>query len=320
MSSNQLSALFFFQVFFILAVCRVVGLVARRFGQPQVVGEMIAGVIIGPSVFGLLCTGLQQAIFPKDSLKLFYVLAQLGVGLYMFLVGAEFRTDLFRSKVRSAISVSMAGMVAPFILGGSLAIWLWRVPGLFSGQATLPEAILFLGAELSITAFPMLSRIIHERGITGTSLGTLALAAGAIDDVTAWCILAIVVASFGGSVITAIQAIGGGLIYGWFTLTIGRKLFRKFDTIAQRRGQITPTLLAITLSLLMLGSWITDAIGIHSVFGGFILGVAMPRGFFTNEVRKQLEPIAVVFLLPMFFTFSGLTAAQVLRGKERRSG
>ena len=306
MSPNQLSALFFFQVFFILAVCRSVGFLGRRLGQPQVVGEMIAGVIIGPSVFGLLCPGLQQAIFPKDSLKLLYVLAQLGVGLYMFLVGAEFRTDLFRSKARSAISVSVAGMAAPFILGGSLATWLWKVPGLFSDQATQPEAMLFLGAAMSITAFPMLARIIYERGITGTPLGTLALAAGAIDDVIAWCVLAIVLASFGGSATTAIQAIGGGLIYGLFTLTVGRKLFTKFDTIAQANGKITPTLLATTLSLLMLGSWITDAIGIHSVFGGFILGIAMPRGFFTKELRKQLEPIAVVFLLPMFFTFSGL--------------
>ena len=306
MSSAQLSAAFFLQMFVILAICRLVGMFARRIGQPQVVGEMIAGVIMGPSLFGLLFPSWQQAIFPKDSLKLLYVLAQFGVGLYMFLVGTEFKTELFRSRARSAVSVSLAGMLAPFILGGLLALWLWRVPGLFSEKATQFEAILFLGAAMSITAFPMLARIIYERGITGTSVGTLALAAGAIDDATAWCVLAIVLASFGGGNMIVIQAIGGGILYGVITLTIGRKLLRQFGTIAERQGRLNPTLLAVSLMLLMIGSWTTDALGIHSIFGGFILGVAMPRGFFAEQLRKQLEPLAVIFLLPMFFTFSGL--------------
>ena len=306
MTSAQLSAGFFLQAFFILAVCRGVGILARRVGQPQVVGEMIAGVIMGPSLFGLLFPRWQQVIFPKDSLKILYVLAQFGVGLYMFLVGTEFKIDLFRSRVRSAASVSVAGMVVPFILGGLLALWIRRVPGLFSEKATDFEAVLFLGAAMSITAFPMLARIIYERGITGTPLGTLALAAGAIDDATAWCVLAIVLASFGGGPMVAIQAIVGGLIYGLFTLTIGRKLLRRLGAIAKRNSEISPALLGVTLMLLMLGSWTTDAIGIHSVFGGFILGVAMPRGFFAEELRKKLEPVAVVFLLPIFFTFSGL--------------
>jgi Kef-type K+ transport system membrane component KefB len=139
-----------------------------------------------------------------------YVLAQFGVGLYTFLVGTEFKTDLFRSRVRSAVSVSVAGMLAPFALGGLLALWLWKVPGLFSEKATQFEAVLFLGAAMSITAFPMLARIIYERGITGSSLGTLALAAGAIDDATAWCVLAVVLASFGGGNMIVVRAIGGG--------------------------------------------------------------------------------------------------------------
>jgi Kef-type K+ transport system membrane component KefB len=306
MSTAQLSAVFFLQVFFILAVCRLAGILARRLGQPQVVGEMIAGVIMGPSLFGLLLPSWQQAIFPKESLKTLYVLAQLGVGLYMFLVGTEFKTELFRSRARSAASVSIAGMVSPFVVGGILAIWLWKVPGLFSQKATQFEAILFLGAAMSITAFPMLARIIYEKGITGTALGTLALAAGAIDDATAWCVLAVVLASFGGGPIVAVQAIAGGLLYAILTLTVGRRLLKRLGVMAEQNGKITPTLMAVTLMLLMLGSWTTDAVGIHSVFGGFILGVAMPRGFFANELRKQLEPMAVIFLLPMFFTFSGL--------------
>ena len=306
MTPSQLSLAFFFQLFFILGICRLAGIGARRIGQPQVVGEMVAGVLMGPSLFGLFFPDLQQTIFPKDSLKILYVLAQLGVGLYMFLVGIEFKSDLFRTRARAAASVSIAGMVAPFALGGSIALWLIKIPGLFAEKATWFEAVLFLGAAMSITAFPMLARIIYERGLTGTPLGTLALAAGAIDDAAAWCVLAIVLAGFGGGPVVAILAIAGGILYALFTLTIGRKLLARLGPIVQREGKLSPQLLSVILMLVMLASWITDSIGIHSIFGGFILGVAMPRGFIAQELRKQLEPLAVVFLLPMFFTFSGL--------------
>src|SRR4030088_585002 len=160
MTPSQLSLAFFFQLFFILGICRLAGVGARRIGQPQVVGEMVAGVLMGPSLFGLFFPDLQQTVFPKDSLKILYVLAQLGVGLYMFLVGIEFKSDLFRTRARAAASVSIAGMVAPFALGGSIALWLIKIPGLFAEKATWFEAVLFLGAAMSITAFPMLARII----------------------------------------------------------------------------------------------------------------------------------------------------------------
>ena len=306
MTSAQLSAAFFLQMFFILVACRLVGALSRRLGQPQVVGEMIAGVFLGPSLLGLLFPGAQQSLFPKESLKILYVGAQLGVGLYMFLVGVEFDIETFRKRARSAASVSFAGMAAPFVLGAAFAIFLVKVPGLFSERATLLEAMLFLGAAMSITAFPMLARIIYERGLTGTSLGTLALAAGAIGDAGAWCVLAIVLASFGAGPMIAVKAIGGGVVYAVLVLTMGRKLLAWFTSATERAGQITNSLLALTLMLFMLAVWITDSIGIHAVFGGFLLGIAMPRGFFARELQRQLEPFAVVFLLPMFFTFSGL--------------
>ncbi len=306
MSGPQLSAAFFLQMFVILLACRLVGQMSRRLGQPQVVGEMIAGVFLGPSLLGFLFPGLHDMIFPKDSLKILYVGAQLGVGLYMFLVGVEFDTATFRSRARSAASVSLAGMAAPFIFGGALAVGLVKVPGLFSSKATLVEAMLFMGAAMSITAFPMLARILYERGLTGTPLGTLALAAGAIGDAGAWCVLAIVLASFGAGPVVAVKAIAGGLVYALVVLTIGRKYLAGLGRAAERAGQITPTLLAITLLLFMVAVWTTDSIGIHAVFGGFLLGIAMPRGFFAREIQRQLEPFAVVFLLPMFFTFSGL--------------
>ncbi len=306
MTGPELSVAFFLQMSVILAASRLVGSLAGRIGQPQVVGEMIAGVLLGPSLLGLLLPRVQASLFPPDSLKVLHVGAQLGVGLYMFLVGAEFKAELFRSRVHSAAAVSVSGMVAPFALGSLLAIWLIDVPGLFSEKATTAEAILFLGAAMAITAFPMLARIIYERGLTGTALGTLALAAGAIDDMAAWCVLAVVLASFGDGAMVAVKAIAGGVAYGVLVLTIGRRLLARLGSAAERAGKVTPAMLAVTLTCLMRAAWTTDAIGIHAVFGGFILGVAMPRGLFTRELTRQLEPFAVAFLLPMFFTFSGL--------------
>ena len=306
MTAAQLSVTFFLQMFFILAACRLVGALARRLGQPQVVGEMIAGVFLGPSLLGLLFPEIQGQLFPKESLKVLYVGAQLGVGLYMFLVGVEFNVESFLNRARSAISVSMAGMIAPFILGGLVTLWLFKLPGLFSEKATLTEAVLFMGAAMSITAFPMLARIIHERGLTGSPLGTLALAAGAIGDAGAWCVLAIVLASFGAGPAVAVKAIVGGIVYAVLILTIGKRLLATLGRQTDREGKLTPGLLGITLMLFMLAVWITDSIGIHAVFGGFLLGIAMPRGLFAREIQRQLEPFAVVFLLPMFFTFSGL--------------
>jgi Kef-type K+ transport system membrane component KefB len=306
MTGPQLSAAFFLQMAVILVACRVVGAMARRLGQPQVVGEMIAGVFLGPSLLGFLFPGFQHVVFPKDSLKVLYVGAQLGVGLYMFLVGVEFDIDTFRKRARSAASVSFAGMIAPFILGAVLAFGLVKVPALFSEKVTLLEAMLFMGASLSITAFPMLARIIYERGLTGTSLGTLALAAGAIGDAAAWCVLAIVLASFGAGSMVAVKAIGGGVLYALVVLTLGRKLLKRLGDATERAREITPGILGLTLMCFMLAVWVTDSIGIHAVFGGFLLGIAMPRGLFARQLQRLLEPFTVVFLLPMFFTFSGL--------------
>jgi Kef-type K+ transport system membrane component KefB len=306
MTSAQLSIAFFLQMAVILAVCRCVGWLARRIGQPQVVGEMIAGVLLGPSLFGMLAPQWQQALFPPESLKTLYIGAQLGVGLYMFLVGVEFRIDLFRARMKSAISVSVAGMVVPFVLAALLAGWLLEIPALFSARASWFEAFLFLGAAIAITAFPMLARIIYERGLTGTSLGALALSAGAINDAGAWCVLAIVLASFGGGAAVAVTALGGGITYALVVLLIGRPLLAKLGGAVERDGRMSNSMLGLVLTLLMLGAWAMDLAGIHPVFGGFLLGAAMPRGLFACELKQKLEPFAVVFLLPMFFTFSGL--------------
>ena len=306
MTNAELSVAFFLQMAVIIAVCRIVGWLAKRYlGQPQVVGEMIAGVILGPSLFGLLAPDLQAALFPKESKSILFVGAQLGVGLYMFLVGLGFRRDHFKANAKSAAAVSLAGMAAPFLIAVAIAPWLVSQGLLGQGIQTW-QAMLFMGAAISITAFPMLARIIHERGLSGTRLGSLSLAAGAIDDAGAWCVLAIVLASFGAGPMVAVMAIAGGGAFALFMLTVGPKLLAPLGRIVEREGRLSPTVLGIVLILFMLSAWAMDAVGIHAVFGGFILGVAMPRGLLSQEVKRQLEPFAVLVLLPMFFTFSGL--------------
>lgn len=306
MTNLQVSIQFFLQMAVILGVCRLVGWLARKVGQPQVVGEMIAGVVMGPSLFGLLAPGLQKELFPKETMTVLFCVSQVGLSLYMFIVGMEFRTELFLSRIRSAAAVSIAGMVTPFVLGAGLAVWLVGQAGFFGTQVTAAEAALFMGASMSITAFPMLARIIYERGLAGTSLGTLALAAGAIDDAAAWCVLALVLASFGDSWMVAVKAIGGGVVYAVVVLTVGRKVLGLLEEMTERNRGVTMPMLSFTLGLVMVASWWTDYIGIYAVFGAFILGAAMPRGRFNREIQQKLEPLVVVFLLPLFFTFSGL--------------
>jgi Kef-type K+ transport system membrane component KefB len=289
-----------------MAACQLVGRLAQRLGQPQVVGEMIAGVALGPSIFGALTPTLQQAVFPRETMGMLYVAAQLGVGLYMFLVGTEFRADHFRSRARSAMSVSLAGVLVPFVLAFALGPWLHTVPGLFAPTAKLSEASMFLGAAIAITAFPMLARIIHERGLAGSSLGTLALSAGAFDDMAAWCILAVVLASFGGSWGGAYLAIGGGIGFATFMVLVGSKLLRRLGQGLRPGEPLPSTTFAAVLVLFCLCAFTMDAVGIHAVFGGFILGAVLPRGVLTEQLRRMLQPFVVVFLLPMFFTYSGL--------------
>ena len=306
MTPAELSIAFFLQMAVIIATCRLVGWAAHRWlGQPQVVGEMIAGVILGPSLFGLLAPQIQGFIFPPESKAVLFVGAQLGVGLYMFLVGLGFRSDHFKQNAKSAFAVSLAGMAAPFLVAVALGPWLLS-QGLFGQGLNPTQAILFTGACIAITAFPMLARIIHERGLSASPLGALSLSAGAIDDAAAWCVLAVVLATFGDGAPVAIKAILGGIAFVVFMLTVAPRLLAPLGRRVEREGKVSMGTLGIVLILFMLSAVAMDWVGIHAVFGGFILGCVMPRGVLSTEVKKQLEPFAVVVLLPMFFTFSGL--------------
>ena len=313
MAPAQLSILFFLQLFVIVAAARAVGWFGQRFlGQPQVVGEMIAGVLLGPSLFGLLAPDLQAALFPPEARGILYVGAQLGVGLYMFVVGLGFDTDHFRHNAKSAGAVSLSGIAAPFLLAALLAPWLMGTPGLFAPGLTTVQAWLFTGACISITAFPMLARIIHERGLSGTPLGSLALSAGAIDDAGAWTVLAVVLATFGDGAGVAVKAVAGAAAFAILVLGFGRRLLAPLGRSAERQGGLSQQGLSVALMLFLLSAFAMDWVGMHAVFGGFLLGIAMPRGVVARDLRAKLEPFTVALLLPMFFTFSGLNTQLAL--------
>jgi Kef-type K+ transport system membrane component KefB len=306
MTPFDLSVLFFLQMAFILAVCRATAWGFMKIGQSRVVSEMIAGVLMGPSLLGWVFPEFSAYLFPVESKAILFSVAQLGLVLYMFLIGVEFDVDLIRKRIRSAASISIAGIVAPFVLGGTLAYFIANDPALFAAKTSSLEAVLFMGAAMSITAFPMLARIIFEQGLSKTSIGTLALAAGSLDDVAAWCILAVVLASFQGNYGIALMAIGGGIGFAIVTLTLVRRFMRPLGDRVQTAGVMSPDILVFTLMLVMLGAWFTDFIQIYAVFGAFIMGIAMPRGKFAEELHRMMYPLTVALLLPVFFVYSGL--------------
>ncbi|HLA72641.1 MAG TPA: cation:proton antiporter [Steroidobacteraceae bacterium] len=303
--------IFFLQMLVILAACRLFGWLVRRWlRQPQVIGEMIAGVVLGPSLLGLLAPDLQHFLFPPESKPVLYVVAQLGIGLYMFLVGLDFRSDDFKANAPSAVAVSVTGIVVPFLVAIAGTPYLLSVPGLFSATVSQFNATLFLGAAIAITAFPVLARIIHDRNLTGSMIATLSLSAAAIGDAIAWCVLAVVLASLGAGPKVAIIAIVGGSALAAAMIFLGPKLFAPLGRAAEQdlaAGRpLGVSTLATALMLFSLSAYIADAIGLHAVFGGFLIGTAMPRGAFAQRMKQLLEPFTLVFLLPVFFTYSGL--------------
>lgn len=314
MNNVELVVHFFFQIAVILLACRFVGLIARRLGQPQVVAEMITGVLLGPSFFGLFWPEWQEWVFPwdpsqstRDTQSYLFPASQLGLALYMFVVGMEFRLEVVRQHFASSVAVSVAGMLAPFVLGAGLAWWLFTYTELFPEKTTLFEAALFLGASMCITAFPMLARIIHFKGLAGSRMGTVAIGAGAIDDATAWCLLALVLASFDGNVSNAAYNIGGAVLFIALMMLLVRPLLSRLERyLIDRNERLSETGLVIGLAVMAFGAWFTDAIGLHAVFGAFLAGASIKRGPMTRDIIRRIQPLTVALLLPLFFTFSGL--------------
>lgn len=332
MTDVDLGIRFFLQLAVILAACRAFGWIGRRFlGQTQVVMEMVAGVLLGPSLFGMLFPTAQEWLFPQKaligteairhpSMGILYVTSQVGLVIYMFLVGLEFDLDLLKQRAKGALSVSLSGIVAPFALGALASLLMHRDSTYFTHGVSVGEGALYLGAAMCITAFPMLARIIYERGLSGTSMGTLALAAGASDDAIAWAMLAIVLASFKDNPMIAVLAVGGGAMYGVSMLTIGRHMLASFETWTRREGRITAPIATATFMVLMMSAFLTDAIGIYAVFGAFVCGVAMPRGTFSTEMQQRMEHVTGSLLLPIFFVYSGLNTKVQLLGQAETMG
>lgn len=293
----------------ILTTCLLFGRASRYLGQPAVVGEMIAGVCLGPTLLGRIAPDLQAWIFPDGaSMGLLFVLSQFGLVLFMFVVGLEFDVSLIRRHTRGAAAISLIGVVAPLLLGAALSVILLNQTGVFFAQGTSgPTAALFTGAAIATTAFPMLARIVSDHGISGTPLGALVLGAGAVDDALAWILLAVVVAVVSGAPSTILLAVGGGLLYFALATTVVRRMLRPLAGSPGRGTTISSGTLGVVLFCIAFAALYTNFVGIHSIFGGFLLGAVMPRqNGFSDRLRSLIEPVVKVLLLPLFFVYSGL--------------
>ncbi|MBO3460488.1 cation:proton antiporter [Aetokthonos hydrillicola Thurmond2011] len=318
-SNQELAMRLFLQLVVILGVSRGAGLLLRYLGQTQVVSEMIAGVLLGPSFFGLIAPSLQKSLFPTSltltfdgartsithpSMTILFALSQLGLVLYMFIIGLQLNTALLSKHLKQASTLSISGILTPMLFGGTLGFILSHDIRLFPANIAPWQAALFMASAMLITAFPMLARIIYESGIANTKIGTLTLCAAAVDDSVAWILVAIVLATAKNSPAIAVLAIGGGIVFTVTMLFFGRPIFRLFDHPNIKNN--TRRILSVLFLILMLGAWFTDVIGIYSIFGAFMVGAVMPRGQFANEVCRLIEDLDAALLLPIFFVYSGL--------------
>ncbi|TMA52767.1 MAG: cation/H(+) antiporter [Deltaproteobacteria bacterium] len=299
-------ALFIVQALLIVSASRLIGLLARRMRQPMVIAEIVAGILLGPSLLGWAAPHTAAAVFPKDSLTLLSMLSQVGLILFMFLVGLEFDGRMLRGRGHTSVVISHTSIIVPFALGAVLAHYLY--PRLSAPTVPFASFTLFMGAAMSITAFPVLARILVERRLLHSKLGAVAITCAAVDDVTAWCILAFVVSiARAGSVGDAARTTGLALLYIGVMLTLVRPFLRRLAGRSANKEGLSQNLVAVTLVLLLLSSLATEAIGIHALFGAFLIGCIIPKANgFAQLLADKLEDLVVVFLLPLFFAFSGL--------------
>ncbi|MEU3955858.1 cation:proton antiporter [Streptomyces achromogenes] len=303
MSTTEMGPAFFLAVAVILIACRLVSRLLRPLGQPPVVGEMVAGVALGPSVLGLLSPGLEKAVFPDEIRPVLYVAGQVGLVVFMFLSGYEFRTDRLRSVGRTAVPVSAAGIVVPLVLGTALAWAAHDAVDLYPDGISPSVGALFVGVTVAITAFPMMARIITERGLTKTRFGAVSLAAGALDDAVAWVLLAGVLSMAGSGAGTFLRAIIGTAGLAVF---LGIFLRVRPSALERARRLTGEQMLLVTVLLLFLAAWYTDRIGLYAVFGAFSLGVVFPRDPVVTRAVEAVAPVSRIVFLPLFFAYSGL--------------
>ncbi|WP_238423590.1 cation:proton antiporter [Gordonia sp. 'Campus'] len=296
----------------VIAAARVGGMIARACRQPAVVGEIAAGIALGPSLLGLLPGNPDQWLFPADVRPLLGALAQIGLVLFMFIVGLELDMRLTRGRERAAASISACSIVLPFGLGAGLGVLLYPSHDTVGGmEIERLGMVLFMGVAMSITAFPVLARILTDRGMMRTVPGVFSLAAAAVDDILAWTLLAFIIAIIqGGSPLEVARIIGLTLVYAAVMFGVVRPLLAKLVAWRDRAGRLTPDILAVILIGLFLSSAATDVIGIHQIFGAFVFGAVMPKigaEQLHREILERLEQASVLLLLPMFFVVTGLS-------------
>ncbi|EKS06601.1 cation:proton antiporter [Leptospira santarosai] len=294
------------QLIVIMFSARFFGKLATVLGQPSVIGEILAGILLGPSLLGLAFPEGFQLLFPKESLSTLQILSQLGLLLFMFVIGMELDLQILKNQAESAVVISHSSIMFPFLLGAGLAYFIY-VP-------LAPEGVdfiafcLFMGIGMSITAFPVLARIILEKGLTKTALGSLALTAAAADDVTAWCVLAIVVTIVNaGSFSSGILMIVMSLTYMFVMWKGILPLMKRAGNVYTTKESMTKSITAFFFLFIFLSAWITEAIGIHALFGAFLAGVVMPdKKELRDNLVEKIEDFSLTVLLPLFFAFTGL--------------
>ena len=297
------------QIVVIIAASRGVAVLFQRMHQPKVIGEMFAGIMLGPSLFGWLAPHLSASLFPVPSLGYLNALSQVGIVIYMFLVGLALNPKHLREHGHVAVLTSHVSIIAPFVLGTTLALFLY--PRLSDDSVSFTGFALFMGAAMSITAFPVLARILTDRKMLGTSLGALAIACAAVDDVTGWCILAyiVVIIRVHQNAALPMWAMLTGLgVFLAFMLYPGRWLLAGFGRIYKREeGHLSENFVALMVLIVLGSALITEKLGLHLLFGSFLAGVIMPKeAGFVRHVLEKFESVTVVILLPLFFAFTGL--------------
>ncbi len=294
------------QIFVILAFSRMCALILKRFHQPQVVGEMIAGILLGKSAFAILWPEGFAAVFPDSGMSQLYFLSQIGLIFFMFVVGLDLKVGAIRRQASAAAMISHVSIVFPFLLGAIAAVGLYGTYGPV-GQP-FPPFVLFMGLAMSVTAFPVLARILQERGLVETPLGTLALACAAIDDVTAWCVLAAVVGiSKAGTALAAVGVVFAGLAYVVVMVKVARPLVAKVLEPVMASGRFSQGQMAFVFCVLLGSALISEAIGIHALFGSFLAGAIMPSNIsLRSALIGKIEDLSAIALLPIFFAFTGL--------------
>ncbi|MBD2447832.1 cation:proton antiporter [Nostoc sp. FACHB-152] len=294
------------EVLIVIGLSRLIGLGFKSIKQPLVIGEIVAGIMLGPSLFGLVAPHLATSLFPPETIPFLNVLSQVGLIFFMFLIGLELNPKYLSGQLEVAVLTSHVSILVPFSLGTLLAVLLY--PLVSNASVSFTAFALFLGAAMSITAFPVLARIITENNLQATRLGTLALTCAAVDDVTAWCVLAVAIAvARTGNFAGAIPTIFESIIYIGFMLTVGRWFLQRLATYYRRTGRLSQLLLAGIYMGVVASALITELIGIHLIFGAFLLGAAMPKNAdLVRELAVKTEDFVLIFLLPIFFAYSGL--------------